>query len=178
LDASTFDTRLKSCTGRLYGYAVALTRNPELAADLCQDCMVRVMGRTDAPREERAFRSWLFRIMRNLWIDEVRARGRRTELEAAIELSEAATPSEALERMIVNRIAVHQAFARLGDDHRDVLALVDIAGFSYQEAADLLCIPRGTVMSRVSRARASLCALLSDDDVAVFPASIGTTRDG
>lgn len=70
---------------------------------------------------------------------------------------------------MVNRLAVRQAFMQLGKDHRDVLALVDIGGFSYDETAMMLSIPRGTVMSRVSRARAALMRGLSDDKVVPFP---------
>jgi RNA polymerase sigma-70 factor, ECF subfamily len=178
LDGRAFECRLKCCSSRLYGYAVALTRDREYAADLFQDCVVRAMARPDAPVDEGAFRAWLFTIMRNLWIDTCRARRRREGIETdAEDAAETAGPAS-LERMIVNRIAVRQAFARLSDHHRDVLALVDIAGFSYAETADLLDVPTGTVMSRVSRARISLSHLLSDSNVAAFPTVGGGRRNG
>jgi RNA polymerase sigma-70 factor (ECF subfamily) len=74
----------------------------------------------------------------------------------------------ASEQIVTNAIAVHQAFAHLPPDHRDILAVVDIGGFSYMEASEILSIPQGTVMSRVSRARAALRELLRDDRVVQF----------
>jgi len=70
-----------------------------------------------------------------------------------------------LETTIVNVLAVRQAFKNLSDEHRDILALVDIGGFSYEEAANMLDIPIGTVMSRISRGRVALAGLLSDDNI-------------
>ena len=66
------------------------------------------------------------------------------------------------------RLAVRQAFMQLRKDHRDVLALVDIGGFTYEETGMLLSIPKGTVMSRVARARAALACTLSDTPVIAF----------
>jgi RNA polymerase sigma-70 factor (ECF subfamily) len=73
------------------------------------------------------------------------------------------------EDRVVNQLAVRQAFLLLSKDHRDVLALVDIAGFSYDEAATLLDIPRGTIMSRVSRARSALARQLAQGAVVGLP---------
>lgn len=145
---------------RLFGYAWALSRSTTDAEDLYQDAMVRALAAATAPDDRTAFRVWMFRIMRNLWIDRLRAADPAISLD---ELIEADTPSLGSEQSVVNRLAVQQAFMVLDKIHRDVLALVDIGGFTYEETSELLDIPMGTVMSRVSRARTALGRLLTEN---------------
>lgn len=165
----SFETRMQPINRPLYGYAVALTRDKDEAADLFQDCIVRAMSARAYPIEDRAFRAWLFKVMRHLWIDRLRSDRRASAMHGQItEVLDGCEPMS-LENMVVNRFAVREAFALLSSDHRDVLALIDIAGFSYDEAAGLLRVPQGTVMSRVSRARQALGCLLSDERIAEFP---------
>ncbi|WP_019170805.1 RNA polymerase sigma factor [Pseudaminobacter salicylatoxidans] len=170
LTRTRFAERLARHQQRLYGYAVAITGDRERARDLLHDCVERAAGARKSPADDPAFRAWLFTIMRNLWIDQVRA-DRRHSL--ATETLGDAMPDMpvSLETTMVNTFAVRQAFERLSHDHREMLALVDISGFSYQEAADLLSVPRGTVMSRISRAREALARLLADDEPTVVPFS-------
>lgn len=144
-------------------YAFALTRDRDEARDLFQETVVRAMSAADMPVAEPAFRAWLFKIVRNLWIDRSRLRTRRTVLHA--QMADEA-PHEAGEATTESHYAVREAFSYLSIEHQEVLALVDIGGFSYQETGELLSIPKGTVMSRVSRARQSLFQLLSSDAVA------------
>lgn len=153
------------CQRSLFGYAYALTRDADLAADLLQDCVVRAMSTRCPPRDARAVRSWLFTILRNLWIDELRAERRRDRAHKEIAVEEDCSAATFPKINVVNRLAVRQAFGQLGKDHRDVLALVDVGGFSYQEAAEILGVPRGTVMSRVSRARLALARILADTNM-------------
>ncbi len=167
-----FDDRhhetLQSLRRRLFGYACALSRTTEDAEDLYQDALVRAMAARSVPNDARAFRVWMFRLIRNLWIDRLRREHRRGELiDAEAEPEEQPGPGD--EETLVDVLLVRQAFLRLSKDHRDVLALVDIAGFSYDETADLLETPRGTVMSRISRARAALAAQLRAAPVIPFP---------
>jgi len=152
--------RLEDLRQRLFGYAWALCRDTATAEDLYQDAMLRALGAASAPEDRTAFRVWMFRLMRNLWIDRLR---RSDPAFSLTDLTEADTPSVGCEQTVVNRLAVQQAFMALEKHHRDVLALVDIGGFSYDETAELLDIPRGTVMSRVSRARSALSRLLAED---------------
>lgn len=152
--------RLAELRQRLFGYAWALSRDTADAEDLYQDAMVRALAAATAPEDLSAFRVWMFRLMRNLWIDRLRASDPAFSLD---DLADADTPSVGSEQSVVNRLAVQQAFMALDKIHRDVLALVDVGGFSYDETASLLDIPVGTVMSRVSRARTALCRLLSDN---------------
>ncbi|AXC51295.1 RNA polymerase sigma factor [Paracoccus suum] len=158
---------LTAAGGTLFGYALALTRNREQAIDLVQDCVVRALAGPSAPDNERAFRGWLFAIARNSWVDQLRAFRRQRALQDAV--GEASPVTDALSDGAVTQLAVREAFLLLSPDHRDVLALVDIGGFSYDETAIMLGINRGTVMSRVSRARAALATLLSDSRVVEFP---------
>jgi RNA polymerase sigma-70 factor, ECF subfamily len=162
---TTFQSRLQPLAEALFGYAVALTRDRDRARDLFQECVLRALA-APAPRCDAAFRSWLFSIMRNRWIDDRRSDRRRSRGLDMVKVEPPdwvrQEPPPNLSAVIVNQLAVRQAFADLGPLHRDVLALVDIAGFRYAEAAEVLGIPTGTVMSRVSRARQELCRRLSD----------------
>jgi RNA polymerase sigma-70 factor (ECF subfamily) len=105
--------------------------------------------------------AWIYHIMRNLWIDEVRSRRVRAHdtLDAASEVigMDGAAAAEGH----VTLGAVRRCLASLSPDHRAVLTLVCVDGLSYREAADVLEIPVGTVMSRLSRARLDLHALLA-----------------
>lgn len=152
---------------RLYGYALAISQDGETAGDLVQDCAVRCLSAKRIPGDDSAFKAWLFAILRNLWID----RRRRAALidEVHCDQSLGTVVPVGAETVLVNAVAVRQAFALLGEAHRDVLALVDVGGFSYRQTAELLDIPLGTVMSRVARARAALGELLRDDKVIDLP---------
>ncbi len=159
-----FEQRFGRCQGKLFGYAIAVTGDREVARDLLHDCVARAAAARSVPSEETAFRTWLFTIMRNLWIDQLRTN--RVESRVIAQLSEEALCAPvSLESTVVNAFAVRQAFAMLSHDHREVLALIDVSEFSYEEAARILGVPRGTVMSRVSRARQALARLLASDTV-------------
>lgn len=158
---------LRAFNRNLFGYARALCS--EAAEDLYQEALVRAMSAKCVPAEPSAFRIWMFQVLRNLWIDQLRA---RTRAQAQMtseqrETGEVQANTEG-EDAIVNRLAVREAFLQLSRDHREVLALVDIGGFSYDETGALLSVPRGTVMSRVSRARAALLDRLTTDVVIPF----------
>ncbi len=152
----------------LLSYANALAGDPELARDLAQECAVRALRAKTVPREEPAYKAWLFTILRNLWLDHLRKTLRRNEvlIEDADEVAPARIEAEAV---VVNVVAVRIAFEQLSAHHRDVLSLVDVGGFSYLETAEVLGISIGTVMSRVSRARGALASLLSQNNVVDLP---------
>ncbi|BCH32302.1 DNA-directed RNA polymerase sigma-70 factor [Mesorhizobium sp. L-8-10] len=170
--AQSFDDRLRPIASRLYGYARALAADAEAAADLYQDTLLRAIASPAIPDGERPFRAWLFTIMRNRWIDRLRMQSRQPEVDPLEDHCAVETFMPAsLETVIVNQLAVRQAFAMLGPHHRDVLTLVDVGGFSYDEAAEMLGVPRGTIMSRVSRARQVLCRILSEENVTMHPSA-------
>ena len=146
---------------KLFGYACALSRDISRAEDLYQETLLRAMSATAAPENEVAYRVWMFRIMRNLWIDGLRAEGRLPEFDDSTEIDDLSASKG--DDLVVNALAVRQAFQRLSKAHRDILALVDICGFSYADAAEMLDVPTGTIMSRISRARKTLAELMQDE---------------
>lgn len=153
---------------KLFGYACALSRDISSAEDLYQDTLLRAMSAQTAPDTRVAYRVWMFRIMRNLWIDGLRAEGRLPEFDETTEIDELSANKG--DDLVVNALAVRQAFQRLSKAHRDILALVDICGFSYAEAAEMLDVPTGTIMSRISRARTSLAQAMQDEvQIISFP---------
>ncbi|MBC3869590.1 RNA polymerase sigma factor [Undibacterium oligocarboniphilum] len=145
---------------RLRRFGRAVTRNKEDADDLVQVAVERALLHTGQWEPGTRLDSWLFRIMKNAWIDEVRGRARRGQVLAPAEAGEhvGSDPSEAY----VHRLAVQQAVGMLHEDHRLVVGLVLIDGMSYKDAAQVLEIPVGTLTSRLARARESLQALLSE----------------
>ena len=155
--------RFETYRDRLFGYALAMTRDAELASELVQDCAIKAFSALTAPSDEMAYRAWLFRIARNLYID--RLRRQRSEQAVKDEFEPPVSPPLNLESAVVTAISVRQALMRLSRKQREIIVLVDVAGLSYAEAADVLSLPEGTVMSRLSRARHALIAQLSDDKV-------------
>lgn len=163
-------SRLEPLLGRLYGYALALTQDREQARDLLQDAAVRALQARRPPRDDAAYRAWLFKVLRNLYIDSRRSPapepvGAPQEIEAVMDSQTGWQGDESL----INEIAVRLAIRKLPTCKREVIALVDIVGFSYAEAAEVLEVPRGTVMSRLSRARGELLSLLEDSNVHALP---------
>ena len=167
--------RLEAYLDRLFGFAVSLAGDREMARDLVQDCAVKALSARRVPRDEPAYRAWLFRVLRNGFIDGLRRDQRRPEtVELGCEEAPAlqGTDEAALWRCdqeLVSRIAVKLAMDRLNDREREIIALIDVAGLTYGEAAQVLAIPVGTVMSRISRARHALLAVLGESNVRVLP---------
>ena len=147
---------------RLYGYAYSLTGNADRAKDLTQDCAVKALSAVNVPSDEPAYRSWLFRIMRNQFID-----GLRRDKRAAYIFENDPPGPEQMEysggdERLIDRVAIRLAFEKLDTRQREILSLVDVAGLSYRETSEVLGIPAGTVMSRISRSRGRLLELMQD----------------
>ncbi len=154
--------QLVALTPRLRRFGYALTGSRDDGDDLVQSAYVRALANLERWQPGSRLDSWMFRIMQNLWIDQVRARrvrGTPTGPEALENLagSDGTTTMEA--RLMLKR--VRHEIAGLPEDQRSVLALVSIDGMSYREAAEALGIPIGTVMSRLARARAKLADTLA-----------------
>lgn len=139
---------------RLRRFARVLARNREDADDIVQAAVEKALTRTGQWTRGTRLDSWMFRIMQNAWIDEVRARQRRGETFAPEEDAEHANVSTSDTQ--VDALAVRQAVARLNEDQRAVVALVLVEGLAYDEAAEVLGVPVGTVTSRLARAREKL----------------------
>lgn len=150
---------------RLHGYAHALSRDHDQARDLVQECALRAVAAARWPTDEPAYRAWLFRILRNAFIDRCRRRGVETPLDPDAEIPAETDTGWRGDQRMVDVVTVRLAIAKLGDAHREVIALVDFAGLSYAEAAEVLEVPRGTVMSRLSRARGALLEIISGGNV-------------
>ncbi|MBS7706838.1 RNA polymerase sigma factor [Chelatococcus asaccharovorans] len=138
-------------------YAYALVRNHDVADDLVQDCLERAIARWYLRRGDGDLRAWLFTILRNRYISDFRQKRRRgTEVDIdAVALSIHPSQDDGLDTQ-----DVLTALDRLSEEHKTVLLLVGVEDLSYEETANILGIPRGTVMSRLARARQSLRGLL------------------
>lgn len=150
---------------RLRRFAYALSGSRADADDLLQATVERLLTR--GVPEDADIRKWSFRVCRNLWIDEIRSRRVRSAAvtEGKLEAEERIDG----ERVVLGSISVaevNRAMASLPEDQRAALSLVAVEGLSYAEAADALDVPIGTIMSRISRARAALAELLSPRDAA------------
>jgi RNA polymerase sigma-70 factor, ECF subfamily len=141
---------------RLRRFARTITRNHDDADDLVQLCVERALQRYEQWRPESRFDGWMFGIMRNAWIDEVRARQRRNRVLAPEEEGEHVGADEHQAEVL----SVQRAMAALPEEQRLAIALVLIEGLSYKEAAAALDIPIGTLTSRLARGREALQALL------------------
>ncbi|MEM9147858.1 MAG: RNA polymerase sigma factor [Pseudomonadota bacterium] len=142
---------------RLWRYALVLTRNRADAEDLAQTACVRAMDNASSFTAGTAFDRWIFRITHRLWLNEVRARHvrRGQGLVPADEVDIAAEdqigPNDAARDLI-------RLIMQLPEAQRVVVVFVYIEGYTYREAAEILAIPIGTVMSRLAAARERLCS--------------------
>lgn len=160
---------LESHLGRLYGYAFSLCGDPDEAKDLVQECAAKALAARNPPADGSAYRAWLFTILRNTFLDQRRSRAVRADYQAQAPKSPDAGEYWVADERLINVITVKAELARLPDSHREIIGLVDIAGLSYAEAAAALGIPAGTVMSRVSRARAALIEAVAAGNVRALP---------
>lgn len=143
---------------RLRRYARSLCRNADDADDIVQECLLRAVRNLKQWERGTNLRSWLFVILRNVFINDRRRAGRSPiASEAEIDYSRHGGPGNQEVRQEL--LEVQSAFIKLSGEHREILALVAIEGFEYEEAAIILDIPIGTVRSRLSRARIALKAL-------------------
>lgn len=164
MPASSFDTGLVDALPRLRRYALSLCRKPDLADDLVQTCVERALAARDRHDGVMRLDAWLFRILRNAWIDAGRRSATRG-IEADItRMPEAAVQDGVrdIEALLMLR-RTEAAMAGLPDDQRELLVLVCYEELSYAEAALVLGIPTGTVMSRLARARIALAGKLGMD---------------
>jgi len=147
----------------LYRIAYAWCHDPTLADDLVQEAMSKAWARRAQLRDEASLKAWMVSIMNHCWLDHLR--GRR-EFDDVDELQDTLESGAESPEVCCNReqviACVRAAVARLPLGQRQVLTLVDLEEFGYAEVAEILNIPVGTVMSRLSRARASLKIMLDN----------------
>lgn len=146
---------------RLRRYARALLRDPARADDLVQDTLERALVKLDLWQPGSNLRAWLFTLMHNLFVNQTRARREaETALDEALDVPVSGGQMEALTAR-----DIQAALARLPEAQREVLLLVGLEQFAYEEAAQVLGVPVGTIMSRLSRARERMRQLLADEPV-------------
>jgi RNA polymerase sigma-70 factor (ECF subfamily) len=155
-----FESALASLLPRLRRFAHGLTHDSADADDLTQRTAERALRARDQWQPGTNFNAWAYRIMRNLWIDTVRSRGRHDKVIApAEEGDKVGAPSEAEGKAELHFLM--RALGRLPDEQREAVALVMIEGLSYAEAAAILDVPEGTLTSRLVRGRQALARMLS-----------------
>jgi RNA polymerase sigma factor (sigma-70 family) len=140
-------------------YAFALVRDHDAADDLVQDCLERALSRWYLRRPEGDLRAWLFTILRNLYINAYRARKRRGVGTAIGDTHSSVAPEQ--EAGLQAR-DVLSAIDQLPEEQKSLLLLIGVENLSYEQAARVLAIPVGTVMSRLSRARQRLRTFMED----------------
>lgn len=149
---------------RLWGIALRTMRDPDEAADALQEAMISAFRRAGGFRGDAAVTTWLHRIVVNACLDRIRRNAvRRTEAlpeDADRELSLALGDGTERIEQAETRDAVQDALGQISPDQRAAIVLVDMEGYSVEEAAVLLGCPTGTVKSRCSRGRARLVPLL------------------
>jgi len=144
---------------RLYAFARTMLGDADTARDLVQEAATRALAARRVPNDQPAYRAWMFRIVRNAALDEIRRRQRPIPEDSdAVDLW-------AFDAAHIAKITVEQGLASLAPVHREIISLIDIAGFSYGEAAELLQVPVGTIMSRIARARGALLAAIENSSV-------------
>ena len=178
-DAAALDTLLRRHHPRLLALCRRLTGDPTDAEDACQEALIalaRGLRRFDG---RAAFTTWAYRVTTNTCLDELRRRRRRPvpglgpAEEAAVARGSRSTPSGDPGDAAATRLDVDAALAAIAPDFRAAVVLRDLCQLSYEEIAEVLDVPPGTVRSRIARGRAALLPLLSDT-----PPGTGAGRGG
>lgn len=152
-----FEADLVAALPRLRRYALSLSRRGDVADDLVQICVEKAIGARDRYDPDTRLEPWLFRILRNSWFDMTRrsaTRGVEVEISDAPDAAVVDGPSVTENMLMLKK--TEAALATLSVEHREVITLVCFEEMSYAEAAEVLGIPKGTVMSRLARGRAAL----------------------
>lgn len=155
---------------RLRRFAYSLTGSRDEGDDLVQAACERALARLHQWQPGTRLDSWMFRIVQTTWIDRLRASRVRSEdpLPEAADMIAGEDGRKVTEvRLTLKR--VREAMQKLPEDQRAVLVLVSVDGLSYREAADVLDVPVGTIMSRLARARRRLHDLMHESKVVAFP---------
>jgi RNA polymerase sigma-70 factor, ECF subfamily len=152
-----FRERMIAFLPRLSRFAHSLTGNVDLRDELVQETCVRALAHSDQWQRGTRLDSWMFKIAQNLWFDRLRAdkyRGEVVDIDAQDGLIGADGRSVAEGRLALAEVT--RGLAQLPPEHRVLIALVCVDGLTYKEAAAILDLPVGTVMSRLARARLAL----------------------
>ncbi|WEX86066.1 RNA polymerase sigma factor [Sinorhizobium garamanticum] len=163
--AETKDFRrdLVSLLPKLRRFALTLTRNANDADDLVQVVCERAIARSHLWHGEGRLESWVYAMTRNLWVDEVRKRKVRAGGAAVDIFDQSELRVEAVAEKAVYANQLQKMILSMPEGLASVFLLINVEGHSYRETADILGVPIGTVMSRLSTARLRLAAMLSEN---------------
>ncbi len=160
---------LKENIETIFSYSLFITGNREKALDLMQDTIVTVLRKKHLYREESHFKSWIFKILKNNYINTLKKENIRNETfiadiskdgeETPMFLNFDDSSAEFINDPIL-RSKITTIFASMPAEYKDVVTLVEVEGFSYEEVSEALEVPIGTVMSRLHRGRAYLRKML------------------
>jgi RNA polymerase sigma-70 factor, ECF subfamily len=151
---SDLEHRLRELLPRLRRFAFRLTRDAASADDLVQTTFERAFSRWSSRRDDEALQPWLFSILYRQFIDDHRRSRRQSSLLDRLSIGRRVEHPSA-EREVVAK-SMLEALERLPPEQRSLLLWISVDGLAYQEVADILEVPIGTVMSRLSRARQAL----------------------
>jgi RNA polymerase sigma-70 factor (ECF subfamily) len=166
-DAEAFERLIQQYEKKVYNFAYRYVGNPEDAADIAQEALVRAYTSLSNFRGNSSFQTWLLRITYNACLDELRKRS-RTRLvsidesvegddgEMSRQFADSADGPEALVERDELQRTVHETIKELDDEHRTMILMRDLQGYSYNQIADVLGLNLGTVKSRINRARQAL----------------------
>jgi RNA polymerase sigma factor (sigma-70 family) len=156
-----FEPLLIDLLPKLRRFACGLTGSAADGDDLCQMAVERALARRNQWQEGTRLDSWMYKIMRNLFIDEIRASRRRSKTfvaeEAGLSVGSSGGQEASVELAMIDR-----AMMRLPEEQREAVLLVMVEGCSYKEAAEIVGCPVGTLNSRLVRGRDALQGLLED----------------
>lgn len=150
-----FEEDLIAMLPRLRRFAGSLTGQGADGDDLCQLTIERALRSRQQWQEGTRLDQWMFRIMRNIWIDEIRAR-RRRGAQADVDVEAVAPAVSGGQEARTELMMVDRAMAQLPDEQREAVLLVLVEGYGYREAADIIGCPVGTLTSRLGRGREAL----------------------
>jgi RNA polymerase sigma factor (sigma-70 family) len=162
-DEQALQPLMKRTHDRAYRLALAICRDRHLAEDVVQEAFLSVFRSIHQLREPLAFQTWLARIVDNKCR---KVMGKRRSLILDQEERERAadkTSTDGLERRVAGRLNLNQAMEQLSEAHRQALTLREVMGYTYDEIADILQVPVGTVRSRLAGARRNLAAIIQGD---------------
>jgi RNA polymerase sigma-70 factor, ECF subfamily len=154
--------RLGAEIPRLRRYARALTQRAAWADDLVQGCLARAIAKQHLWQEGTDLRAWLFTILHNQYVNEVR-RSSRCGTEIPVEDVATALPTKENATASLELRDLHRALQRLPETQRQVILLVGLEGMRYEQVAEILNVPIGTIRSRLSRGREMLRELMGED---------------
>lgn len=147
---------IEACIPALRRYAMALVRDRQEVDDLVHDSLLRALDRLHTRQQDAEMRPWLFAIMHNVYVSRLRRKRVRGQIEPLDTVAEPVLAVSAAQEDQIAAQDIMRAVERLPEGLRSVLLLVTVEDLSYAEVSQVLNIPIGTVMSRLSRARERL----------------------